>query len=191
MTPLTDDERAAIIARVTFIMPGLDDAGLRAVRDHAETEARLHPRDLTPGTLAAEQAARHGLLAATDDVLMRAKRERVHGADLHDTASDAAAVIGSTMCLATSSDGVRPLKCAMPSHTPDRDHIADGMAWRDGETPRPINGGGLSRRPAPRITEPADADDRGPRATWGVATLDLVHGLCMAPDGAYAPKVKP
>lgn len=96
MRTMTDEERAEAIARVQFIMPGLTDEGLERLRVDAEHHAKAHGRDLSPGSLAAEQAARHGLLADADAVLMRAKRERVHGPDLHDSATDAAAVLGTT-----------------------------------------------------------------------------------------------
>lgn len=120
MRTMTDEERAAARARVQYLLPGLTDAGLRYVLEHAECAARIWPRDLTSGTLAAEQAARHGLLADADDVICKARRERTHGlncdcgactsqtaamrehaaTDLHDSATDAAAVLGSTIASA-------------------------------------------------------------------------------------------
>lgn len=112
MRTMTDEERAAAIARVTFLLPGLTDVGLQHVREMAERAAQLMARDLSSGALAAEQRARYGLLADADEVLSRARRERTHGAscdcapcshDLHDTASDAAAVIGSTVHAVTKS----------------------------------------------------------------------------------------
>lgn len=154
MRTMTDEERAAAIARVVFLMPGLTASGLRAVRETAEFWAAGDPRDLSSGTLAAEQATRHGLLADADAVLSKARRERTHGAscdcgacaghtdtttpgyewrvtgeaegppgfgtlpildlvpvaraaDLHDTASDAAAVIGAERAVDLSLvDGV-------------------------------------------------------------------------------------
>lgn len=120
MRTMTDEERAAAIARVQYLLPGLTDAGLRYVLEHAEAAARIWPRDLTSETLAAEQAARHGLLADADAVLSKARRERTHGlncdcgactsqtaamrerdaTELHDSATDAAAVLGSTIASA-------------------------------------------------------------------------------------------
>lgn len=55
---LTDNERRAAIDRINFILPGLTDAGLTRVLGAAEVEARRSARDLSSGTLAAEQHAR-------------------------------------------------------------------------------------------------------------------------------------
>lgn len=169
MRTMTDEERAAAIARVVFLMPGLTAAGLHAVRETAEFWARREPRDLSSGTLAAEQATRHGLLADADATLSKARRERTHGAscdcgactaqttamqtheaarrcaccggaygvsyegtpdnpprceecdaintgaptaDLHDTASDAAAVIGAASLVGDSCVFCRGRACA-------------------------------------------------------------------------------
>lgn len=60
-------DRSAAIARVGFLMPGLNDAGLRTVVEAAEVEARHHGRDLTPATLAAEQRAREAPAAVRFD----------------------------------------------------------------------------------------------------------------------------
>lgn len=51
-------DRAKAIARVTFLMPALTDAGLCALLGVAEDMAVIQPRDLRAGTLAAEQQAR-------------------------------------------------------------------------------------------------------------------------------------
>lgn len=151
MTTMTDEERAAAIARVTFIMPGLTDEGLGHLLERAEGCAALMSRDLSSGTLAAEQAARHGLLADAEAVVSKARRERTHGlncdcgactsqtaamqahdaerADLHDSASDAAAVLGSTgldVASVGDAEGMRTL--AAVGETPaERDIRHDRM----------------------------------------------------------------
>lgn len=53
-------DRAAAIARVGFLMPGLTDDGLRWLLARATCAAVTMSRDLTPATLAAEQRAREG-----------------------------------------------------------------------------------------------------------------------------------
>lgn len=53
-------DRSAAIARVGFLMPGLNDIGLEGLLKVAEVMAERCARDLTPATLAAEQRAREG-----------------------------------------------------------------------------------------------------------------------------------
>lgn len=53
-------DRSVVIARVSFIMPGLNDNGLKLLGLYADLMALRYPRDLAPATLAAEQAAREG-----------------------------------------------------------------------------------------------------------------------------------
>ena len=57
----------------------LQPQSLGHLLERAEGCAALMSRDLSSGTLAAEQAARHGLLADADAALCKARRERVHG----------------------------------------------------------------------------------------------------------------
>lgn len=49
----------------------------------------------------------------------------------------------STMCTAIARDlGTgNTLRCAMLVHPPGTDHVANGMAWRDGKAPRGFMGG--------------------------------------------------
>jgi hypothetical protein len=57
--------------------------------------------------------------------------------------SKPAQVGSSDACPATARDlgtGFE-LHCAMTAHGPDLDHIADGMRWKDGETPVGFMGG--------------------------------------------------
>lgn len=154
---MTDEERAAARARVQYLLPGLTDAGLRYVLEHAECAARIWPRDLTSGTLAAEQAARHGLLADADDVICKARRERTHGlncdcgacnvdralrpapegvadypevskasaalarldaAHLHDSATDAAAVLGTTIGITANGEHAPPARWTDAARSP-------------------------------------------------------------------------
>ena len=60
-------DRSAAIARVGFLMPGLNDIGLEGLLKVAEVMAERCARDLTPATLAAEQRAREAPAAVRFD----------------------------------------------------------------------------------------------------------------------------
>lgn len=134
MTTMTDEERAEATARVVFLMPGLTAAGLRAVRETAELWAARDPRDLTSGTLAAEQAARHGLLADADAVLSKARRERTHGLNCDCgacTSQTAATVRECVTLLVTDPSGAVLL---VQSMKPERAWELPGGGVNDGES---------------------------------------------------------
>lgn len=60
-------DRTAAIARVGFILPGLTDEGLACLLARADLLAKMHPRDLTQATLAAEQRAREAAMPDDGD----------------------------------------------------------------------------------------------------------------------------
>ncbi len=121
MRTMTDEERAAAIARVVLLLPGLTDAGLQHVREMAERAAQLMARDLSSGTLATEQATRHGLLADADEVLSRARRERKHGASC-----DCGACTAQTTGLAD----VQAAEHAAEARDGHTDTTTPGYEWR-------------------------------------------------------------
>jgi hypothetical protein len=62
---MNDETRRKAIARVTYILPELDDEGVAAVVAGAEVLLQTHRRDLSEATLAAEQQAREAERSTT------------------------------------------------------------------------------------------------------------------------------